>query len=624
MFRNCVRGLWAGWFVCGLLGGLVCGLVGCARPVPPTGGPKDKTAPVLIKSIPATGSRNWKGKKIELFFNERVKGDNLLQHLIFSPPKEGFRFKTAFKKNRLELSFEEELDTAKTYVLSLFGGLGDVTEQNAVQNIQLAFSPGKNLDTHHIEGTVRWAENGVGVRGALVYLYHMEDSSLQASRVVGRSQDSVQAKEEGVGGEEDREEDKEVEKDNVISHFSEGQATYITRASAEGVFSFSYLPAGRYRLWGNLDANSNQRLDIDTEAHGFVGDTLVIGKEVPREEDATQRHWFMDLFEVDGRPVVLTGRGPRGKEFVLSYNKELVDFEVGYVDSSLVAGKSMSRLYGKLGAKARSLKLYPPKAWPSFSDSTLAYVWAIDKQENEVRDTFMLRFDSPVPKPPPAEKKKKKKKKSKEAEEVIDIPTSFSWLWESLGGGLYTDKPVFVRGVFPEPVREVHWEHLYLMGADSSRHPLDRTAFSLGKHALDFSGVLDGKTLASIQRDSTNKVNEDGDRGREEEEEEKGEGEGEKGVEVELVAEEGAFSDIFSVSSSKQSFVFTPADSKEYGEISGEVVGKVGQGALVLELVAGVPSAEASEEAPVIEAVARQALSGEGEGEGRGAFFVSL
>ena len=60
-------------------------LQSCAQMASPPGGKKDTLAPVVTTSIPLNKSKNFKGKKIELNFNEYVTVKNLNQELLITP-----------------------------------------------------------------------------------------------------------------------------------------------------------------------------------------------------------------------------------------------------------------------------------------------------------------------------------------------------------------------------------------------------------------------------------------------------------------------------------------------------------------------------------------------------------
>ena len=61
-------------------------LVNCANRGTPTGGDKDITPPIIIKSEPENYSVNFNAKEIEIDFDEYIKIKDLRKHLIISPP----------------------------------------------------------------------------------------------------------------------------------------------------------------------------------------------------------------------------------------------------------------------------------------------------------------------------------------------------------------------------------------------------------------------------------------------------------------------------------------------------------------------------------------------------------
>jgi len=58
----------------------------CANRGTPTGGDKDITPPVIIKSIPENYSVNFNVNEIKIYFDEYIKIKNLQKQLIISPP----------------------------------------------------------------------------------------------------------------------------------------------------------------------------------------------------------------------------------------------------------------------------------------------------------------------------------------------------------------------------------------------------------------------------------------------------------------------------------------------------------------------------------------------------------
>ena len=58
-------------------------LVTCAKISSPSGGPRDKMPPVVVKSVPENSARNFRGKLIYCTFNEYVTLDNINEKLWF-------------------------------------------------------------------------------------------------------------------------------------------------------------------------------------------------------------------------------------------------------------------------------------------------------------------------------------------------------------------------------------------------------------------------------------------------------------------------------------------------------------------------------------------------------------
>ena len=61
-------------------------ITSCANIGMPTGGPKDVAPPKVLKSIPKNYSTQFKGKEIEITFDEFVKFRDLNSQLLISPP----------------------------------------------------------------------------------------------------------------------------------------------------------------------------------------------------------------------------------------------------------------------------------------------------------------------------------------------------------------------------------------------------------------------------------------------------------------------------------------------------------------------------------------------------------
>ena len=69
-----------------LISGFIVIIYSCAKISSPSGGLRDRLPPVVVKSVPANGARNFKGNKLEILFNEYVVLDNINDKFMVSPP----------------------------------------------------------------------------------------------------------------------------------------------------------------------------------------------------------------------------------------------------------------------------------------------------------------------------------------------------------------------------------------------------------------------------------------------------------------------------------------------------------------------------------------------------------
>jgi hypothetical protein len=150
--------------------------VSCANIVPPSGGPKDTSSPVLLASAPAMGTLNFKGKKIELLFNEEIDVSNLQGELIIAPLTTDNNYTYTIRKDRLIIEFEKQLQENTTYTFNFGESIKDITEGNKASNIHLSFSTGPEIDTATIRGIVKDLETNLPAQNYLVALYPSADT----------------------------------------------------------------------------------------------------------------------------------------------------------------------------------------------------------------------------------------------------------------------------------------------------------------------------------------------------------------------------------------------------------------------------------------------------------------
>ena len=138
---------------------------------PPSGGPKDTIPPVITKISPLPGSTNVPrhNTKLLLQFNEYVVIKDA-KSLLLSPPLEK-NPKYKIQGKGIVVSFESDLDSAKTYTLDVTNAIGDNNEGNMFPGYTLVFSTGDRIDSMMVTGIVQDCNTLKPIKGAKVMLY---------------------------------------------------------------------------------------------------------------------------------------------------------------------------------------------------------------------------------------------------------------------------------------------------------------------------------------------------------------------------------------------------------------------------------------------------------------------
>lgn len=138
---------------------------------PPSGGPKDTIPPVLVEIYPYPGATHVPVHKTQLVFkfNEFVTVKDQ-QSIFLSPPMEK-RPKFRLKGKSVVVSFENDLDSNRTYTLDITNAIADNNEGNMYPGYTLAFTTGHVLDSMMITGTVQDCNTLMPLKGVTVMLY---------------------------------------------------------------------------------------------------------------------------------------------------------------------------------------------------------------------------------------------------------------------------------------------------------------------------------------------------------------------------------------------------------------------------------------------------------------------
>ncbi|MCK9628872.1 MAG: Ig-like domain-containing protein [Bacteroidales bacterium] len=215
-----------------LLIALIAASHSCANTsAPPSGGPKDTLAPVLLKVIPDSNKTNFprKGGKVELRFNEYVVIKDAIKYIYLSPPQKKM-LETRIKGKSVVVTFPQELDSAATYSINFSNSISDNNENNPFYPYVYPFSTGATIDTMVQAGTVMNYKTLLPIENVVIgYYKNLPDSS------IGKTYPSVMAKSDKWG-------------------------YYVAR----------YLKNSPYRVIAFKDDNNNNLYDPGTELVGFL------------------------------------------------------------------------------------------------------------------------------------------------------------------------------------------------------------------------------------------------------------------------------------------------------------------------------------------------------------------
>ena len=212
-------------FICHLISTLISG---CAQIGAPTGGPKDTTAPVLVKAIPQNKTLNFSGNKITLNFNEYVELQELQSNLLISPnPKSNPIISSKLKT--VTVKFKDSLSPNTTYTINFGNAIKDINEGNVFNNFTYTFSTGDKIDSLQLKGKVLLAETGTVDSTLMVMLYlNAHDSAVRTRK-----------------------------------------PDYITKLKGDGSFTFNNLPEANFKVYALKDGDGNKWYNSKTECFAF-------------------------------------------------------------------------------------------------------------------------------------------------------------------------------------------------------------------------------------------------------------------------------------------------------------------------------------------------------------------
>lgn len=256
----------------------------CAQQVAPTGGKKDSIPPTLLESNPANKTLNFKGKKIELFFDEYVVVDNINQKLIITPEADN---PYSYKQNGMSvsLSFKNQFVDSTTYTLSFGDAIRDFAEKNPAKNLKLVFSTGSTLDSGRVYGKLRDVKTNKPIFDALVGLYNVSDTL------------------------------------NVAKQ----KPYYFSRTDSSGVFSIENIQTRNYKLIAIDDKNRNMLYNAKDERIGFLSKTIVAGTD--------SASYNLDMFLSDNTILKIQRTIPKVNNYAVVFSKAIEKVDVKFMNN---------------------------------------------------------------------------------------------------------------------------------------------------------------------------------------------------------------------------------------------------------------------------------------------------
>lgn len=153
----------AGWMLC-------AAIAGCANPLPPTGGPEDRTPPRLVRADPDTNAVNVTSGTVRLVFSEPVDEASIVRSLSVTPDLD--RVPDISLRRRREATIRlGTLRPNTTYVLTFDTNLRDERGVALSTPLVYAFSTGPRISRGVVAGRVVGATTGAARSGVDVLGY---------------------------------------------------------------------------------------------------------------------------------------------------------------------------------------------------------------------------------------------------------------------------------------------------------------------------------------------------------------------------------------------------------------------------------------------------------------------
>ncbi|MEM1339635.1 MAG: Ig-like domain-containing protein [Bacteroidota bacterium] len=221
---------------------VILGLWQCARRGNPTGGPKDLTPPVLLRTEPDNFTTNFSAKEIRLYFDEYIKLEDVQNQLIVSPPLKYIPEITPLggASKFIEITLKDTLQENTTYTINFGQSIVDNNEGNPNSFLTYVFSTGEVIDSLTLSGAIKDAFNRTADQFVSVMLYEIDTAY----------------------------------NDSTVYKYP---PNYLTNTlDSLPFFQLRNLKEGKYQLFGVKDEGKNNVFDQRADKIGFLMDTITL------------------------------------------------------------------------------------------------------------------------------------------------------------------------------------------------------------------------------------------------------------------------------------------------------------------------------------------------------------
>ena len=334
---------------------------GCAQIKPLSGGEKDTIPPNIIQTNPKNLELNVKTKEFYFVFDEIIDGSKLKEKLIISPFYEG-SFESVVKKNTLSLSFDSAFKKETTYIFSFADGISDITEGNPSIYSKYIFTTGNRIDSSSVSGTVYDPIENKFIEGAVVGLYHREDS---------------------------------------FDLFSK-KPIYFAFSDVDGHFKIENIKEGSYTIYAFQDENKNFIAEYKTEKFGF--------KNLPINVVGLTERIPIFLYNEDLTELGLQRVRKKDSVFDVVYNKSIKSYTLSNkkLQNSLYDNKTVSffktfdvdSVLVEIKTIDETNKISLDSVYVMFNDETKAKIninSSFEVSSQNIDDTVLYFFKTNIP-----------------------------------------------------------------------------------------------------------------------------------------------------------------------------------------------------------------------------------